>query len=530
MRWRRYQCTFGEPPPSARCGHCVAKVESSVWDGSLVVFHGGTNDRQFLGDLVVLHTENGLWSRPETTGAPSPRAFHCCTVMGTSVYFFGGRTGARMHSEVWKLDTNLWEWTVVKPKGSRPDAREKADCIALDESRILVCGGYDGIRWLNDVFVINVDTSEYSQVKVSGNLPPPRSGHKLALLHQGILMFGGETTNTQYLGDLWALRGLFRGGSPTDDSEGNNRQHESEASPRWVKMQLSGPSPSGRSGHGFINAGAKMIVYGGRGDEGWLNRKAIYHKEVAVIDRESVRWVRLPSLGEEPSERAFHSLTLVGRNKLLLFGGYNGKSTYGDMWYLELTEDELVPSVAVAEDALVPTPTSSVQNLTSAITSKIFARQSPKSGTRESSAWMQVNSSVEQESMLGCLRQRMGLSRVPGGPASLGSEEHLKDAQMKLLKVALKLDPKLPGDQSKELVLARARSFFTSVDPEYMTPEDVQALLQDYKRILPKLLTRVRQQGNEVSSVSKWNHMEWEDIRISDVHELCETYRMLVSM
>ena len=66
MRWRRYQCTYGEPPPSARCGHCVAKVNSSVRDGTLVVFHGGTNDRQVLSDLVVLASTilNLIWIPP----------------------------------------------------------------------------------------------------------------------------------------------------------------------------------------------------------------------------------------------------------------------------------------------------------------------------------------------------------------------------------------------------------------------------------------------------------------------------------
>ncbi|QDZ17607.1 galactose oxidase [Chloropicon primus] len=524
MLWKRYQCTYGEPPPSARCGHCVVKVKSSVWDGTLVVFHGGTNDRQFLGDLVVLHLENGLWTRPQTTGGPSPRAFHCGAVIGTSVYYFGGRTGARVHNEVWKLDTNLWEWTCLNLIGAKPDAREKADCIGLDESRVLVFGGYDGIRWLNDVFVINVVTLESTQVRVGGTLPSPRAGHKLAMLHQGILMFGGETTNTQYLGDLWALKGLFR-----DSSAGGTPESQQDNSPRWVKMQLSGPSPAGRSGHGFVNAGAKMIVYGGRGDEGWLSRKAIYHKDVAVIDRESVRWVKVPSMGEEPSERAHHSLTLVDKNKLLLFGGYNGKSTYGDMWFLEGSDDELLPSATGADE--MTTAASSVQNLTSAITSKIFARQTPKADREDANpGWMQMNSSAEQTSILGCLRQRMGLPRNPaaGTPHRQEEESRLKEAQLQILKIAMKVDPSLPRELGKEAALARARSFFTTVEPENLTPEDVQALLYDYKCILPKLLARARQQGKDISSITKWNHVEYGDIKISEIPDLCEVYKELV--
>lgn len=526
MKWTRYQCTYGEPPPSARCGHCVAKVKSNVWDGNLVVFHGGTNDRQFLNDLVVLHSESGLWSRPETKSGPSPRAFHCCTVVGTSVYYFGGRTGARMHSEVWKLDTNLWEWSLVQFKGAKPDAREKSDCISLDESRVLIFGGYDGIRWLNDVFVLNVVSSECSQIKVSGSLPPPRGGHKLAMLHQGVLMFGGETTSTQYLGDLWALKGLFPD-SGSDAADTKRAGNQDRTSPRWVKMQLSGPSPSGRSGHGFVNAGAKMIVYGGRGDEGWLSRKGIYHKDVAVIDRESVRWVKVPALGEEPSERAFHSLTLMGRNKLLLFGGYNGKSTYGDMWYLHVSDDVTLASVA-QEDAPATSAATSVQNITSAITSKIFARQA-KAET-ESPDWMQMNASSEQESMLGCLRQRLGLPRTRGAGGSTEGKDTTKEAKVMIIKIATRLDPKMPKDLSREAALDRVRSFFTTVEPEDLTPDDVQALLYDYKCILPKLLGRARREGTDLAEIARWNHVEAGDVKLSEIPELCKTYRELLAL
>ena len=518
MKWVRYECTYGtEPPPSVRCGHCVGTVKSSVWDGTLVVFHGGTNDRQFLNDLVVLHLESGLWSRPTIKGGPSPRAFHCCTVIGTNIYFFGGRTGARMHTDAWKLDTNLWEWTLLQMKGPKPDSREKSDCIGLDDRRILIFGGYDGIRWLNDSYIFDIKTLECSKVKPSGNLPPPRSGHKLAMLHQGVLLFGGETTSTQYLGDLWALRGLF-------DTTGE--------APKWVKMNLSGPSPSGRSGHGFVSAGAKIIIYGGRGDEGWLSKKTIYNKDVSVIDRESVRWVKASGLTEEPSERAFHSLTLVGSNRLLLFGGYNGKSTYGDMWFLQLIEKGLP---APEEANATPTQTTTGEDSkkfdpTFGLLGNILKSASGKQIVEDSPAWMQTNSSLEQESMLGCLRQRLGLPRK--GCFGEAVEDPMKDVRVKILKIAIKVDSNLPKDMNRvnlEAALARARSFFSSVAPEDLTSDDVQALLYDYKCILPDGLRSLRQQGKDVNYYGKWNHVYYLDIKLTEISELLSSYRQLLS-
>lgn len=47
----------------------------------------------------------------------------------------------------------------------------------------------------------------------------------------------------------------------------------------------------------------------------------------------SAQWKRLPSGSELPPPRAYHSLTCVG-SRFLLFGGFDGKTTFGDLWWL----------------------------------------------------------------------------------------------------------------------------------------------------------------------------------------------------
>ena len=47
----------------------------------------------------------------------------------------------------------------------------------------------------------------------------------------------------------------------------------------------------------------------------------------------SVQWKRLVVSSEPPPARAYHSMTRIG-SRFLLFGGYDGKSTFGDMWWL----------------------------------------------------------------------------------------------------------------------------------------------------------------------------------------------------
>lgn len=47
----------------------------------------------------------------------------------------------------------------------------------------------------------------------------------------------------------------------------------------------------------------------------------------------SAQWKRLPTGNEPPPARAYHSLTCMG-SRYLLFGGFDGKSTFGDLWWL----------------------------------------------------------------------------------------------------------------------------------------------------------------------------------------------------
>ena len=47
----------------------------------------------------------------------------------------------------------------------------------------------------------------------------------------------------------------------------------------------------------------------------------------------SAQWKRLPIGNEPPAARAYHSLTSLG-SCYLLFGGFDGKTTFGDLWWL----------------------------------------------------------------------------------------------------------------------------------------------------------------------------------------------------
>lgn len=47
----------------------------------------------------------------------------------------------------------------------------------------------------------------------------------------------------------------------------------------------------------------------------------------------SATWKRLSVGNEPPPARAYHSMTAIG-SRYLLIGGFDGKSTYGEPWWL----------------------------------------------------------------------------------------------------------------------------------------------------------------------------------------------------
>ena len=533
MRWTRYQVNSGgEPLPSARCGHCAARVHSTVWDGTLIVIFGGSSDKQFLNDTCVLHLENGLWSRPVVGVGPSPRAFHCCAALGTDVYYFGGRTGGRRHSDAWKLDTNTWEWTQLRfENGVKPDVREKADCIALDDNRILLFGGYDGIRWLNEVYILHVEELEWTMLKLSGPLPPPRSGHKLVMIQHRMLLFGGETAGGQYLSDLWALKGLF-----------------GEESPRWVRMQLAGAQPSGRTGHSFTSVGTKLIGFGGQGDEGWLAKKEVYHRDVCVIDRETVRWIKPPEFttGPQPSERALHSVTMMDATRLLMLGGWNGKTTNGEGWILELTGDSFPPEApdaaprarlqeAASTPPLGPTPPSGRKSFdpTFGLFGSLGKAKVPVEKVA-SVGWMQMSSrngtgDSKTDKALKALRQRLNLPE-DGGAGDLGPSATNKDAL--LVHIGSRLDPGgvgQSGDVNNEAALARVRSYYSSAGPEDLSMLELEGLLYDYQCVFPKGVAAMRARGEYAMDFGRFLHVPFEDMELALVGDLLTKYKALLS-
>ncbi|XP_024970638.1 rab9 effector protein with kelch motifs isoform X1 [Cynara cardunculus var. scolymus] len=318
---------FGGPHPQPRSGHTAVNIGKS----KIIVF-GGLVDKKFLNDISVYDIENKLWFQPECTGSgsegqtgPSPRAFHIAISIDCHMFVFGGRLGTKRLGDFWVLDTDIWQWSELTSFGDLPSPRDFAAASAIGNHKIVMYGGWDGKKWLSDVFVLDTISLEWTELAVTGTLPPPRCGHTATMVEKRLLVYGGRGGGGPIMGDLWALKGLIE-----EDNE----------APGWTQLKLPGQAPSSRCGHTVTSGGHYLLMFGGHGTGGWLSRYDVYYNDCVVLDRVSVQWRRLATNIEAPSARAYHSMTCIG-SRYLLFGGFDGKVTYGDLWWLVPEDDPI---------------------------------------------------------------------------------------------------------------------------------------------------------------------------------------------
>ena len=385
MRWTALrEGSDDEPSPSARSGHSATLV------GDYVVVFGGTQGKNFRGDTVVLDVRDvnlsdehasrrPLWFRPEPcmVNTPGPRAFHSAVAIGTDLYIMCGRTGRTQHGDVWVLDTTTWQWSSLDLRfphsnNTRVTPRDFGVATKTPQgNNLLLFGGFDGTKWLNDLHVLELNTGSWRCVTINSIAPSPRSGHAGDVLDKRrVLVFGGQGSNGQLCGDLWTLRDPDRdealdaadallnsidmsnrtsGGSEKTPKKEN--ENENSSSPAWTRLHLKGPVPSPRTGHSVTRVGSKVLIFGGHGDDGWLVKQHVYYDDLFVVDMEVGRWRKLDggnNLSQNkptPSPRAFHTVTVVGK-KVLLIGGFSGEKNgttggaLADAWWGEFGEED----------------------------------------------------------------------------------------------------------------------------------------------------------------------------------------------
>ena len=100
-------------------------------------------------------------------------------------------------------------------------------------------------------------------------------------------------------------------------------------SSRWIKPRISGTPPPPRYGHSAVLAGARIIIFGGKGS------KTVF-RDLHALDPLTMTWFQGPEGGGAPAARFDHSANLVNGTKMVVFGGWNGQDFFNDVYVLDL--------------------------------------------------------------------------------------------------------------------------------------------------------------------------------------------------
>jgi len=234
--WRLDLGVSGEGP-TPRDAH------AAVVHGDAMYVFGGYDSKRYLNDFHRFHFASSIWSRVPSSGdAPTPRGGHTAVVHQGKMLVFGGCDGWNYFNDAHHFAFARAEWEKVRVTGTAPGARSApATVVHEPQGAMFVFGGYDGTRSLNDLFRFDLQSYEWSHVRVSGTPPSPRGGHTAVVYGDFMYAFGGKSGRSPF-NDLCAF----------DFKE----QH-------WFPIEAGRLDPSPRCAHVCVVHASSLYVFGG---------------------------------------------------------------------------------------------------------------------------------------------------------------------------------------------------------------------------------------------------------------------------
>lgn len=298
-----------DKPPLARWGHtaCVS--------GSKLFVFGGTGNRVY-GDCYIFDLDRNVWEPIETQGqVPSARFGHsCCPSPASTKEFilFGGHgIGNKHYNELHFFNTETLTWKKTAPDRTFPEARAGHTMTMFPSGKCVVFGGHSkSDKFYNSVHIFNYGDMTWKKLdRTEGDIPTPRGGHSAVAYNNELIIFGGFDGKKHY-NDIHALdieRGV------------------------WRKVAVNGSPPTGRSGHAStLVADKHLMVVGGCQNTVFLN-------DVHVLQLDTMTWAQPTVTGQALRPRFRHTVTLVGRNQMIIFGGSSSGVLYNDLGAIDVT-------------------------------------------------------------------------------------------------------------------------------------------------------------------------------------------------
>jgi N-acetylneuraminic acid mutarotase len=241
-----------------------------------------------------------------------------CVTDSGQVILFGGMNvldfmewEGEIYGDTWAYDPAAQRWTDLRPGGDLPSARSDGSMVYdPGTDRVILFGGTSDYAGFNDTWAYDPVGNTWTELEPDGDSPSARGGHCMVFdpVTGKIILFGGwDGMSGLDLNDTWAY-----------DPAANT----------WDELNPVGSRPPARSYHSmaYDPTSGKVILFGG----GTLEDD---YADTWAYDPVANTWTKLDPAGGVPPARNSHSLVSDPESgKVILFGGWNIRRTFGDMW------------------------------------------------------------------------------------------------------------------------------------------------------------------------------------------------------
>eukprot|EP00698_Gefionella_okellyi_P011845 TRINITY_DN3150_c0_g1_i1.p1 TRINITY_DN3150_c0_g1~~TRINITY_DN3150_c0_g1_i1.p1 ORF type:complete len:732 (-),score=127.15 TRINITY_DN3150_c0_g1_i1:942-3137(-) len=247
----------------------------------------------------------------KTTSPPPACSSHTSTLIGSTMIVLGGSSGSKRSHTMYTFNIETLVWTQPVVNGVRPNACLGHSATHIPASKqVIVFGGWDdNLQPRSDVFILDAAAYSWTKPETKGTPPPRRAWHTAVLAESlsGVLVFGGRGVSDHCFNDVHLLE--------LDTLT-------------WKQLHTTGSPPAPRGGHSCCVIGNNLIVWGGYGGDTFFN-------DMSMLSLESMSWQKVATFGDPPCPRAGHTASILPDNRLLIFGGDNGRQRFSDVFIFD---------------------------------------------------------------------------------------------------------------------------------------------------------------------------------------------------
>jgi len=229
--------------------------------------------------------------------SPPALSRHRVVTLDDKVYSFGGiLQDKKKLNSVFKFDPATLKWEELSVTGQIPQPRCDSVVVTHNRKLIVFGGSVQDLVFPSDLHVFDIDTQEWTQPTVRGEIPPARIGSTGVVIGDAMYLYGGgdydkdQQKYTALFTEIWVL---------------NLVQFE------WSRVPTVGEVPTISDFLNVFVIGNHFVIEGG------------WYSEPYAFDTVGKRWRRLTTTTVDGSKvnNNDSSAVLIG-NAVYYFGGY----------------------------------------------------------------------------------------------------------------------------------------------------------------------------------------------------------------